>query len=561
MSTLTIRRITSFLDKTFKDKIDLSNLHSKVSEIDKQKQYRSRAFAAYSLTVIALSDVEDAVNSITDGYDDNGIDAIYYDKSTKNLWIVQSKFSETGTGGIDNGDIEKFAKGVKKLINADFNSFNQRIKDRQDEILNALDDASVKIQILLAYTSKKLSSHNLSSINDLLKEQNDTEELLIFNDFNIEKAYKGLESGINSAPINEDFFISNWGFIEEPYKSYYGQINGEDLGALWEKYGRRLFAKNIRNFLGTSNVNDGIINTIKNEPSNFIYFNNGITILCEDIKKKPIGGNEKSIGAFTCNGISIVNGAQTFGAIGSFVNDTDVDLGKVKVFVKFISLEGSPEGFGERITIATNTQNKVDKKDFVSLDKEQARISTELKLEGINYHFKRTDEKIIPDDENYLLEEVTFSLASLWENVDYSTIVKKQSGKLWENVQEKPYIDLFNTNTSVIKIIKSVRIYRLITEKMRKLSNISNGRTRSINRYGNSFVSHIVFQTMDKKYWSDTYNSFDVFFNNELDTLIDYTIENLHNKIENEYPESMIVYVLRNTTKCRYLKELMMEKL
>lgn len=559
MSTLTIRRITSFLDKTFKDKIDLSNLHPKVSETDKQKQYRSRAFAAYSLTVIALADVEDAVNSITDGYEDNGIDAIYYDKGTKNLWIVQSKFSETGTGGIDNGDIEKFAKGVKKLINADFNSFNQRIKDREDEILSALDDASVKIQILLAYTSKKLSSHNLSSINDLLKEQNDTEELLIFNDFNIEKAYKGLESGINSAPINEDFFISNWGFIEEPYKSYYGQINGEDLGALWEKYGRRLFAKNIRNFLGTSNVNDGITNTIKNEPSNFIYFNNGITILCEDIKKKPIGGNEKSIGAFTCNGISIVNGAQTFGAIGSFVNDADADLGAVKVFVKFISLEGSPEGFGERITIATNTQNKVDKKDFVSLDKEQARISTELKLEGINYHFKRTDEKINPDDENYLLEEVTFSLASLWENVDYSTIVKKQSGKLWDNVQEKPYIDLFNTNTSVIKIIKSVRIYRLITEKMRELSNTSNGRTRSINRYGNSFVSHIVFQTMDKKYWSDTYNSFDTYFDNELVTLIDSIIENLHNKIENEYPESMIVYVLRNTTKCRYLKELMIE--
>ena len=188
MSTLTIRRITSFLDKTFKDKIDLSNLHPKVSEIDKQKQYRSRAFAAYSLTVTALADVEDAVNSITDGYEDNGIDAIYYDKGTKNLWIVQSKFSETGTGGIDNGDIEKFAKGVKKLINADFNSFNQRIKDREDEILSALDDASVKIQILLAYTSKKLSSHNLSSISDLLKEQNDTEELLIFNDFNIEKA-------------------------------------------------------------------------------------------------------------------------------------------------------------------------------------------------------------------------------------------------------------------------------------------------------------------------------------------------------------------------------------
>ncbi|UGS22309.1 AIPR family protein [Flavobacterium cyclinae] len=557
MSKLIVNRIKNYLDKTFKGKIDISDLNPKISEEDKEKNFLSRALSAYSLTIEAIADVETAALSITDGFDDNGIDAIYFDRSAKTLWLVQSKFIDNGKGGIDNGDVEKFTKGVKKLIDADFSRFNKKINDRKDEILEALDDATVKIQILFAYTGKQLSTHNWDSVNDLLEEQNDTEEVLFFTDFNIDKVYKGLEIGAGVAPINEDITISNWGHIEEPFKSYYGQITGTDLGILWEKYGRRLFTENIRNFLGSSTVNDEIIKTIKTEPDNFIYFNNGITILCENIKKKLLGGSDKSIGAFTCNGISVVNGAQTLGSIGSLHTTNPDELGKVKVTVKFISLEDSPVGFGQRITVATNTQNKVEKKDFVSLDTEQARIKIELKLENIEYHYKRTNEKVVADENNFLLEEVGFCLASLFDNVDYSTMVKKESGKLWEDVTKQPYTDLFNQNTSAQKIIKALKIYRYVSKKMDELAWQTDGRERSIFRYGNSFVTHIICQKINKSIWADSYPNFDDFFNSTLPALTDKYTEQLKNTIETEYPDSMIVYVLRNYNKCRHLKTLM----
>lgn len=557
MSKLIVKRIKNYLDKTFKGKIDLSDLSPKISDDDKQKNFLSRALAAYALTIEAIADVDIAGASITDGFDDNGIDAIYYDRSIKTLWLVQSKYIDSGTGGIDNGDVEKFTKGVKKLIDADFSRFNKRVNDRKDEILEALDDSTVKIQILFAYTGKQLSTHNWDSINDLLDEQNDTEEIIFFTDFNIDKVYKGLETGVGVAPINEDITFSNWGHIEEPFKSYYGQITGTDLGLLWEKYGRRLFTENIRNFLGSSTVNDEITKTIKTEPDNFIYFNNGITILCDSIKKKLLGGADKSIGAFTCNGISVVNGAQTLGSIGSLHTSNPNELSKVKVMVKFISLEDSPAGFGQRITIATNTQNKVEKKDFVSLDSEQARIKIELKLENIEYHYKRTNEKVVADENNFLLEEVGYSLASLFDNVDYSTMVKKESGKLWEDVTKQPYTDLFNQNTSAQKIIKALKIYRYVSEKMDDMAWKADGRERSIYRYGNSFVTHIICQKINKGIWADSYPTFDNFFNNTLPALADNYISQLKDAIETEYPDSMIVYVLRNYNKCRYLKTLM----
>ncbi len=556
MSKIIVNRIKNYLDKTFKGKIDLADIFKKPEE-ERQKNFLSRALAAYVLTVEAGASVIDAGQSVTDGFDDNGIDAIYYDKLSRMLWIVQSKFIETGTGGVDNGEIEKFAKGVKKLIDGDFSRFNSKVKAKQDDILEALDDASVKIQILFSYTGKELSSHNWASINDLLEEQNETEEVLFFNDFNIDKVYKGLETGVGNTPINEDILISNWGHIDEPYKSYYGQITGTDLGLLWEKYGRRLFTENIRSFLGTSTVNDEIINTVKTEPANFIYFNNGITILCESIKKKPIGGSDKAIGAFNCYGIAVVNGAQTLGSIGSLYATNSEELSRVKVFVKFISLEESPEGFRQKITIATNTQNKVEKKDFVSLDTEQARLKIELKLENIDYHYKRTDEKIAPDENNILLEETAFSLASLLENVDYSTMVKKESGKLWEDVARPPYTELFNQNTSAQKIIKAVSIYRYVSDKMNDMAWEAEGRERSIYRYGNAFVSHIIFQKMNKAIWADNYTNFDVFYKNDLPIMATSYIEQLMDAIEAEYPDAMIVYTLRNYTKCRHLKTLM----
>lgn len=557
--SIKVNHIKAHLEKNFQGKIDLSDIIGR-PPVEVERCFLSRALAAYSLTIVAIATIDDAANSVVDGFDDNGIDAIYFDTASKNLWLVQSKWIETGNGGIDNGDIEKFIRGIKTLIDTKFERFNSKVKKREQEILSALLDATVKIQILIAYTGKKLSSHNETSISDLLEELNDDSDLVRFNDFNIDKAHKGLVVGLNSEPINEDIIISNWGYTEDPLKSYYGQINGSALGELWLKYGRRLFTENIRSFLGTSDVNDKIVETVANEPQNFFFFNNGITILCDSIIKKPISGSDRNLGAFECKGLSIVNGAQTLGSIGILSEKSEVDLGKIKVFIKFISLEGTPEGFGQRITIATNTQNKVDRKDFVSLNAEQERIKIDLKLEEIDYHYKRSDEKINPDNSNYLLEEVTFSLAALWPDVSLTTTVKKSSGKLWEDVQSKPYTDLFNSSVSARRIIKAVRIYRTVADKLRTLSLSTDGRKRSLYLYGNTFVAHIIMQNMNPALWSDGNIDFENYFASNLGNEIQQCLIDLERLIDRDYPGATIGFVFRNYTKCRDLKSKMINR-
>ena len=93
MSELQVRHIASMLKKSYSDKIDVSDcLTTKIE--DKEALLLTRAYAAYSLQVIAGVSEDVAANSITDGSNDNGIDAVLFDRITKILWLVQSKWKK-----------------------------------------------------------------------------------------------------------------------------------------------------------------------------------------------------------------------------------------------------------------------------------------------------------------------------------------------------------------------------------------------------------------------------------------------------------------------------------
>ncbi|MDR5610795.1 MULTISPECIES: AIPR family protein [unclassified Arsenophonus] len=80
-----------------------------------------------------------------------------------------------------------------------------------------------------------------------------------------------------------------------------------------KKHSQKIFSANVRDYLGSrstdSNINHGIKNTIKSDTDNFWAYNNGLTILTHSYELKE---NKIKV-----KGLSIVNGAQTTGAIGS----------------------------------------------------------------------------------------------------------------------------------------------------------------------------------------------------------------------------------------------------
>jgi hypothetical protein len=158
-------------------------------------------------------------------------------------------------------------------------------------------------------------------------------------------------------------------------------VPGTWLHSLFLKYGDSLFSANYRGFLGITKrkrINTSIRATAENQPDDFWVYNNGITILTRDMVS--------SRDSMKLLGISIINGAQTSGSIGS-VELSKHDLSKVNVLCRII--ECSDVEKINQIVKYNNTQNEITSWDQYSNDPEQHRIEREFAELGHRYSRKR----------------------------------------------------------------------------------------------------------------------------------------------------------------------------
>ena len=340
MSTnLKMLRVKAKLDELFKEKIDLSDCNS-IEE--KSNKYYTRSIAALAIVMRCGIDYDVAAQSITDGYHDIGIDAVYNDTTQKKLFIIQSKWRKDGVGSISQEEASTFAEGLKRIINLDFNGCNAKIIAKQQEISAAIRDMDYQIEMVFCHTGNQIiTDYALRPIKEVLDQVNedDSTDLLVFIETKLQDIYEFLANGQNKDNIVlDDVLLSNWGVVDSPLKAYYGTIPVSAVGEWYSQYGNRLFAKNIRYYKGSTDVNQGIKEVLKNEPEKFFYYNNGIKILCKKITKKAAYSTGREIGLFVLEGVSLVNGAQTTGVIGSVFMEMPEIISNAKIFIQMIDL-------------------------------------------------------------------------------------------------------------------------------------------------------------------------------------------------------------------------------
>lgn len=138
----------------------------------------------------------------------------------------------------------------------------------------------------------------------------------------------------------------------------------------------QLYEKNVRRFLGgKGRVNKAIQQTLKEEPEQFGYYNNGITIVVTDFS---ISEN----GALRLTDPYIVNGCQTTRTIWDVcrqrlksggtgfsreLQDWEQRAEKGIVVAKIVKVGEAGEDLLQKITRYTNSQNAVKEKDFIAL--------------------------------------------------------------------------------------------------------------------------------------------------------------------------------------------------
>lgn len=556
MSVIHLNHIRGELERNAIPKLDLTDISNQDSETT-QSTALSRSYAFFALKSFTDLDYEAINESVTDGYNDYGIDCLYWDRRNNNFYIIQSKWIKSAQGGPNRGDVLKFIEGLEKLLVFDFDGFNEKIRSKSKIVEDAFLDSDVKVILVLAHTGNNIASNIQETIDKKLDELNDADEVIFFREFNIENAHRSLVYGIEGNPIDAEIDILQWGKTEDPVKSVYGQVNCEFFANVYKDHKRRLFSKNIRGFMGGSNINSEIIHSLLNKPESFIYLNNGITILTKRLTKSPYGGNERKSGHYKCEDVTIVNGAQTVGSIQEAYKKQPEKVAKAYVFTRVISLENCPEDFGRKVTIATNMQNKIEKRDFVSLDPEQQRLKTELLLENIKYHIKRDQSLVNKNEKNIYLEEATVALACQYSDVDLSTYAKREISRLWDDTQSAPYKLIFNSELRPKKFYKTVFIKRCIEEKLNKTKWNQRDKETLITVHGFYLIAHLVFQEIDKELLNNPKREIQDSEIERIEELTDKVKKNVIDAYQSEYPNRFPPTVFKNVNSIRSLKKRM----
>lgn len=554
MSVIHVRQIKSSLEKEFASSIDLEDVKDK-SNSDRENIFLSRALAALAIKVLTDIPSKDAANCVTDGWHDNGLDAVYYHNQERILYVVQAKWKHNGRGSIERGEAQKFIKGFQDLVNARFERFNNKIKSRRKEIEDSLDDAKTRFVLLVVHTGQQgLSNEVQRDFDDFLDELNDPSEIVVLRGLRQSNLHPAVVQGMQGEPIDVDVAIQDWGQTQDPYQAFYGQVAATDIAEWWNRYYPRLFAPNIRMFLGDTNVNETLIDTIANEPEKFWYFNNGITALCSSIQKKPIGGGGRQTGLFECRDFKIVNRAQTAGAIASAASKFPTNISQAHVPIRIISLENSPEDLERDITRYNNTQNRIERRDFAALDPEQERIRTELQLEGIRYTYK-SGELTIGIEQGCDLADATVARACVQSDLSYAVQAKREIGRLWEDTDKAPYKVLFNSGVSGLSVWKSVQILRIIEDELKDFEQESDdGRNRLLAVHGNRFIAHLVLYPLADKLDQQGLE-LPFHFKQQVENQTRETYAKLTKVVNYMYPDSYLASLFKNGTKCQHLKE------
>lgn len=500
MSTLQVRHMRDAIIDEFGDRIDLSDVRERPEE-EQRKSLLSRALAAFTARHIVGCSADEAADSITDGYNDQGIDAVVVDESKSRLWLIQSKWSDDGKASLNQAAAGATAHGLKLILRSDYGSFNQRFADHIPQVDQLLSDINVKITVVIALMgTANVADSAMAPLEEERRNANEASDVVGVQILRLSDFISMLRDDRAEGKVDiPNVLLESHGTMTEPFAAHYGSVPVGEVAQWYSNHGSRLFAENIRKWLGLTQVNRDLIETLHSQPRHFWYFNNGITVLCDRIaptaRYAGVPGGSREFGLA---GASVVNGAQTVAAIHEAVQQDTETAQQGRVWVRLISLEDCPEDFANQVTDATNTQNQVTHRDrTAALDPEQVRLRHEFARSLDKTYVIKRGEPAPETESGCSVVEAARALACTHRNSDLAVRAKLDTDALWETGSQGAYHMLFGKETTVFRVWRCVRLARAVSTRLNETTNQRGGRAKKIADLGNFVLTHLVSQRLD----------------------------------------------------------------
>lgn len=348
--------------------IDMSDATSRKPELLAQARL-SRALACLALR--GMSDLEDKelVACLVDGQKDEGIDAIAVSEATREIWLVQSKWSEKGTAGFDKAAALKFLRGWKLIDNNSFDQLNPRIQRMQSRLRAALRDPHVHVHLVVALTGPGDLSDEVREVFDDEVKEASYGLSLDYRILNTVELWQQIRAEEAPEDVEIKMTMEQWIHVTMPAQMYQGIVPAHEVAQWYGQAGDRLFGRNIRSALGVNDISTGIMETLRESPEYFLLYHNGITIICDSVETEfPQRRRPDKPVVLTMRGASVVNGAQSVTSLHHAALKDPDRLLDADVSVHVICVDGTDEALPRAITRTRNRQNQVLARDFVALD-------------------------------------------------------------------------------------------------------------------------------------------------------------------------------------------------
>lgn len=390
------------------------------------------AFEVFAISAILDRSFDEVYDDILiKGRDDGGIDGIFFSEDYGNytMHIFQCKNSLK----FGQNQIEKFRNDFREIFyngnknkKLNISGLNNSI-EKFEHIITSGKMIDCKQYFVYngdvndeQYTSNKMLTDNFHSEDDFeIWDANDLYQKIrrLVTSLNKRKdvsfVFKPKNSNITSKKDNQGLIS----FSIYQVKAAIFRIPAKQLCELLDLEKEtndtfeKIFAENIRGFLGKKNLtNEKILETINSDKNvYFPFLNNGITIICSEFKL-PYNPQLGKYNLPTKNPV-IVNGLQTtYILYQEYLRDSTV-LDDIYITIRLYETE-DPE-LVELITDATNTQSAIGFRDKISNKKFNIYAKELFENKGIEYITKRGE--VFVNTSDTLLKTVhNTSLIPLW---------------------------------------------------------------------------------------------------------------------------------------------------
>ena len=355
---------------------------------------RGQAFIHLFLLVkFGLENYEVRQQFICDGSQDGGLDAYFISPTQKFVYLIQSKFKNTGAGFANESlaasdlvriEVDRILQGNSQDSNGSV--YNPKILEFQLNYSQA-----TRKQI---FTPKVIFLANLQNYNDfqIRKITNN----LDYEIYDFKRSYlelvKPVCSGTYYDPekiiIELNIAEKSAPKLSQTITTTYGNcditavfVPTGEIGGIMSRYKNAILRYNPRNYLGLSknSVNKEICKSIVDLSNNdFALLNNGITILADE-QEFTVYTGAKNVGRLTLTNPQIINGGQTAYTLSEifereYKTNPNIFDGK-EVLLRVVVLKQEPGDpvknrfeFINSISASTNQQSQVKEADRHSSD-------------------------------------------------------------------------------------------------------------------------------------------------------------------------------------------------